>query len=106
MRAHADWPVNILAGGQVIHGETVDFGLDGVHVCCDEPLPMDVDLRIWLAPPQEKSVELKGRVVWTDLSGIDGENKMVGMGICFVEVSGEDRMSLERILTTFLTEDS
>lgn len=100
-RANVKWPVNIVVDGEIISGETADISREGVNINCDDPLPMDQDLELRIAPPGAEVIHLIGRVVWADLSGIDGENNAVGMGLCFMEVSEDDRSFFEEVVETF-----
>ena len=97
-RIEVNWTVNIIVDDEVVVGETSDVGTNGIHVCCDDPLPMDKILHMRIAPPDMESIEVKAKVVWADLSAFDIDNNPVGMGVCFVEISEEDRNRFEQAL--------
>jgi hypothetical protein len=42
-------------------------------------------------PPDHRIIEVSGQIRWSDLCGIDDQNKPVGLGICFMEISESDR---------------
>ena len=98
-RIEVNWPVNIIVDDEVIIGEATDVGCNGIHVCCDDPLPMDKILPMRIAPPDMESIQVKAKVVWADLSAFDTDNNPVGMGVCFVEISEEDMQRFEQALT-------
>jgi hypothetical protein len=100
-RVKVKWPVNIVVDGEIISGETADVSREGINLNCDDPLPMDRDLEIRIAPPGAEVIHLTGQVVWADLSGIDGENNAVGMGLCFMEISDDDRSFFEEVVEAF-----
>ena len=85
------WAVNIAVDGDIVNGETVDISMDGVNVNCDDPLPMNDLVTLTIAPPDRDLIQVKARVIWADLDGIDAENRTVGMGMCFVEIAPEDQ---------------
>ncbi|MCG6892815.1 MAG: PilZ domain-containing protein [Desulfobacteraceae bacterium] len=105
-RVRVNWPVNIVVDDEIISGETADVSSEGVNINCDDPLPMDRTLEIRIAPPGAEVVHLTGRVVWADLSGIDGENNAVGIGICFMEISDADRSFFQEVVEAFLDESN
>lgn len=99
-RIEVNWPVNIIVDEEVIIGETTDVGINGIHVYCDDPLPMDKILPMRIAPPDMKSIQVRAKVVWADLSAFDSDNNPVGMGVCFVEISEEDMQRFEQALAS------
>ena len=101
-RKKITWPVNIIVDDEIITGETVDIGLDGVHVNCDDPVPMNELISLTLAPPDRGLIKVTARVIWSDLDGIDMENRVVGMGLCFAEISNADRRNFEEALSSHL----
>jgi Tfp pilus assembly protein PilZ len=72
-------------------GETANIAANGVGIVCDEPLELSGSYTLAIRPPNYEPIEITGKVVWSDLYGIDG-NKTVGIGICFIEISEKDRI--------------
>ena len=101
-RTAINWPVNITVDGDIVAGETVDIGFDGLHLTCDEPIPLNDVLDMTLAPPGRSLIRVAVRVIWSDLDGIDADNRAVGMGVCFVEISAADRLLFEAALSKAL----
>ena len=92
------WPITVLADHATLEGETINITTDGLFVTCGEPLRLNEIYRLSILPPNHRPLGLKGKVVWSDLYGIDNNNVAVGIGICLVEVSDEDRHYIEDIV--------
>ena len=101
-RSNTRWPVTILADHATLEGETVNIAADGLFVSCEEPLRLNEIYRLSILPPNRKPLGVKGKVVWSDLYGIDKDNAAVGVGICLVEISDKDRHYIEEIVLTSL----
>jgi hydroxymethylglutaryl-CoA reductase (NADPH) len=101
-RFRADLPVQLLSSGGdlVIHGRTTDLSAHGLGLRLDE-LPEDRSstLRLRLdAGPLRPSVELQGRIVWTN--GADSAGCRLGV---WVEPSSEARPAWELLLAQHLS---
>ena len=79
--------------------ETTNITARGLGIVCDEPLHLSESYKMIIKPTNYGAIEVAGKVVWSDLYGIDGDNKTVGIGICFVEVSEKDRLFLEEVMS-------
>ncbi len=101
-RIEVRWPVAVLAEHGTIEGETRNISVSGIAIFCDEPLRLNELYRISISPPDHPAVGVSGKVIWSDLYGIEDDDTTVGMGVCFVEISEEDRSYLEEIITTHL----
>ncbi len=97
-RKEVKWSASVLTDGGTIEAETRDISVDGISVRCKKPLRMNEVFRMGIMPPGGRMIEFTGEVVWSDLYGIDEENVAYGMGVCFVELSKEDRHVLEELL--------
>ena len=95
------WPVEIHCQGEIIEGETVNISLEGISLHCDEPLPLNEAFSILINPHEQQVVEISGKVVWSDVYGIGQENESYGMGICFVEVSEQNRALYKELVSIF-----
>ena len=67
---------------------------EGLLVCCEEPLRLQETYRIAILPPGRPAIGVTGKVVWSDVYGMD-KDSVFGMGVCLVEVSERDRLLLE-----------
>ena len=99
-RKKVSWPVNVFTDHGTIEGETKDISGDGVFISCDEPLALNEKYRIGIIPPDHQVIDITGKVVWSDLYGIDENNTAFGMGICFVEIPYNDQYFLDNVIAT------
>ena len=97
-RIEVQWPIAVFTDSGLIEGETTNISIEGVSICCDEPLKINESYQIYIIPFTNKAIEITGRVVWSNLYGIDEDNTAVGFGICFVEISDKDRHTIQEII--------
>jgi len=90
-RIEVEWPVIVSKGDDFIEGETKNIAFDGISIFCEEPLPLEEIVSISIEPPDQQSMVISGRVIWSDVYGIDDQNTTYGIGVCFVKISDEDR---------------
>jgi hypothetical protein len=93
-RTEVRWRVTIETVQGTIDGETRNVSSDGLLVCCEEPLRLQESYRIAILPPGHSAIGVVGKVVWSDVYGMD-KDAVFGMGVCLVEVSERDRRLLE-----------
>ena len=92
------WPITVLADKGALEGETRDITSDGIFICCKEPLRLDESFHMGIIPPDHPMIEFTGKVVWSDLYGIDDEDTAFGMGVCLVEIDEEDRKYFDGVI--------
>ena len=90
-RTEIRWPLKIDKGGTIIDGETRNVSAEGISICCDEPLRLDDIVNISIEPQDQQSIEVYGKVVWSDVYGLDDKEKAYGIGVCFVQIAKDDR---------------
>jgi hypothetical protein len=83
-----------------VEGETIDISIEGISINIEDPVPLDEILRICIEPTGHGVIEVSGRVTWSDLYGIDEADHAIGMGICFIEISDQDRHFLEEMISS------
>lgn len=98
-RIDVRWPVAVSADHGTIMGETRNISEQGVAIFCDEPLRLDASYRMALNPPEHESLGLTGTVTWSDMYGMEDGETAVGMGVCFVELSGKEQNFLKNVVT-------
>lgn len=98
-RAYVKWPVTIIMNSGTVEGETTNISAQGVSISCDEPLLLNEIYTLHIRPPDYDAIEVSGKVVWSDMYGIDGENKTVGIGVCIVEISDKDHGYFKDIIS-------
>ena len=101
-RIEVRWPVAVLADHGTIEGETRNISVGGIAIFCDEPLRLNESYRISISPPAHPAVGVTGKVVWSDLYGIEDGETTVGMGVCFVEISEGDTDFLREVVSAHL----
>lgn len=97
-RIKVRWPITIVTDDSTIEGETRDITVVGMFINCKKPLELNETYRISVIPPNQQSIELTCKVLWSNLYSTDGENTY-GMGFCFVRVSDEDSHLLSDVLS-------
>ncbi len=100
-RVEVRWPINLSNVQETIEGETINISSDGISLCCDDPLELNSIFNISIMPLNQSMIEIKGKVVWSDCYGIE-DDTTYGIGICFVEISGEDQKRFNELLSVFL----
>ena len=98
-RTKARWPIAVLAGEGKIEGETRDIAIEGILICCEKPLPLNEIFSMSIIPPNHQDVDVIGKVVWSDLYGIDNQNTAFAMGLCFAKISDRDRHFLKDMVS-------
>jgi hypothetical protein len=98
-RISVSWPISIVMDEENIEGKTINITVDGLLLNCEEPLQLNEVLRISINPPEQKGIELKGKVIWSDHYAIDEQDTAFAVGICFVKISDVDRHFLKDLLS-------
>ena len=101
-RRKVSWPLTVFAGDDKISGETDDIGVDGISICCETSLQIDQAYRILIMPPDHQIIDTTGKAIWSNLYGVDENDVIVGMGICFIEISKNDREFFNDMISTHL----
>ena len=102
-RGDIRWPITVLADHGTIKGETRNISVDGISIRCDEPLMINEVFRIAILPPDRQAIGVSGKVVWSDLYAIDPNDTAVGLGICFVRITDEDRKIFEDAVSALVS---
>ena len=72
----------------------------GIFVRTTDPLPVGTRLTLRFAPPGTEAFTLQGTVQWLNPLRPNGDNPNPGMGIRFIDLSGDDRERLIDIIKT------
>jgi hypothetical protein len=94
-RTEVRWPVRIVSEHRTIEGETRNISFDGIYICCDEPLRLNQRFRMAISPPNSTPIGLTGKVIWSDMYGLDREETPFAMGVSLVKISKKDRKHIE-----------
>ena len=103
-RVNLRWPVSLEFGGEVAEGTTKDISEGGAYVCCATPLGLKQEFSMVINAP-EKQLNVKAEVVWANTYGFNDEITPRGMGVRFMNISGEDRRIIARAVADHLTKD-
>lgn len=101
-RIKVEWRVIVSKGDDFIEGETENIAFDGIAICCEEPLPLDEIVSISIEPDEQQSIVVSGKVIWSDVYGLDDQNITYGVGVCFVKISDEDRSRFLDLISDLL----
>jgi len=83
----------------MVQAETRNITVNGIFISSNELLRLDETVPLCINPPNRQPLEVTGKVIWSDHSGVDNEEMSYGTGICFVEVSDGDRHFLEDLIS-------
>jgi Tfp pilus assembly protein PilZ len=100
-RASLKWTVSLELDGKLTEGVTKDISEGGAYVCCPNPLgPKEEFFMVINAP--EKQLNVTAEVVWANTYGVDDEITPKGMGVRFMNITGEDRRIIARAVANHL----
>lgn len=100
-RAKLKWIVLRKVDGKVTEGVTKDISVSGAYVCCAKPLRLNEVVDMVIKAP-DKSLSVKAEVVWSNIYGPDDDINPRGMGVRFLEISGEDRKVIAKAVMEHL----
>jgi hypothetical protein len=86
----ARWPITIITKRGKIEGESRNITVTGVFINCNEDLQEDETCRMVIKPPRKKSIEVKGKLVWSNGDSNNRRGCLPGMGFSFIKVNEED----------------
>ena len=98
-RIEVDWTVTVLVDDEIIEGEAENISANGISICVEEPIPLNKVFQITINPPDHPTIQVSGKITWSELYGIDEEDKSIGMGVCFVEISENDQHFLDEFIS-------
>jgi c-di-GMP-binding flagellar brake protein YcgR len=78
-------------------GVTWDVSPNGLFIRCAKPLRLHELCGLTIeVPGEERSLVARAEVVWSNIHGQDDEITPRGMGVRFLQISGEDRQTIAR----------
>jgi hypothetical protein len=98
----ARWPITVLHGRFLIEGESRIITANGILVRFKEPLHENGTYRIIITLPQKRYIAVRGKVIRSNLSGIDRNDTFSDMAFYFVELPEEDRFLLNHAVSAQL----
>jgi c-di-GMP-binding flagellar brake protein YcgR len=100
-RANLKWAVSLELDGKLTEGVTKDISEGGAYVCCPTPLGPKEEFSMVINAP-EKQLNVTAEVVWANTYSIDDEITPKGMGVRFMNITGEDRRIIARAVAQHL----
>ena len=96
-KAPVKWYVSAEVGGKEIDGVTKELSTRQAYICCSEPLRLKEVFDLVIASP-ERDIPIKAEVVCSNKYGYDDQITPRGMGVCFVDISEEDRRLIAEVV--------
>ena len=97
-RTEVDWPIEVYLDNRTIEGEVKNITINGIFVCCEEPLALDEEYHFSIFPPNYEAINVVGKALWSDSYASHEKDVPVCIGIVFVKMSTMDLESLKDIL--------
>lgn len=99
-RIKVDWPIEVFLSDGTIEGNVKNITLNGIFICCNEPLTLNKNYRLSIFPPGHEVINVIGKTLWSDSYALDldEEKSPVCIGLVFVKISTMDLDFLKDIL--------
>ena len=94
-RVKVKWPVTVKTEEGSMDGVTLDLGTDGAFVSCAKPLRLNEVFDMVITAP-DQAIEARAEVIWSNIYGPDDEISPRGMGVRFLQISGQDRKAIAK----------
>ena len=101
-RIAVSWSASMEFGQMVIEVRLKDISLGGAFVICQEPVPLDEKLRIYIEVPNQDRFALNAEVVWSNMNVPEEKVVNRGMGIRFIDNDESHRRKLNDALSAAL----
>ncbi|MGD9032115.1 MAG: PilZ domain-containing protein [Desulfobacteraceae bacterium] len=101
-RIQVKWPITIYTKKGPVKGESRNITSAGIFIHCEEELRLNEVCRMRIRPPQKQSVEVEGKLIWSNLDGLDSAGPYSGMGFSFVKCSVEGQRLLDEVISRHL----
>ena len=90
----AKWPITITTDQGTMEGESCNITVSGLFVYCVGKLHRNESCRMVIKPPEQRSIEVKGKVMWSNLDTGASNGALSSKGYSFVKISDKDRRRL------------
>ncbi len=101
-RLQVKWPITLYTKKGPVKGESRNITSAGIFIHCEEELRLNEVCRMRIRPPQKQSVEVEGKLIWSNLEGLDSKGPYSGMGFYFIKCSEEDQRLLDEVISSHL----
>jgi c-di-GMP-binding flagellar brake protein YcgR len=103
-RASLSWPVSLKIERRITEGVTKDISEGGAYVCCATPLGPKAEFCMVINAP-DKEINVKAEVVWANTYSLNEEITPTGMGVRFMDITGEDRGIIAKAVAEHLAKN-
>ena len=101
--AKLKWQVEIKNGKSSMNGVTHDLSPNGTYIRCAKPLKLHEVFDIVIeVPNSDRPLNANVEVVWSNIYGPDDDINPRGMGVRFLNISGEDRKVIAKAIMAHL----
>lgn len=100
-RVKVKWPVTVKTEKGSMDGVTLDLGTDGAFVSCAKPLRLNEVFDMVITAP-DQAIEARAEVIWSNIYGPDDEISPRGMGVRFLQISGQGRKAIAKAALEYL----
>ena len=97
-RIAVSWSATIEVGRMLVNVRLKNISLGGAFIICQEPVPLDEILRIYIEIPHQDRFALNAEVVWTNMNMPEARVIHRGLGVKFVQNSEVARTRLEEAI--------
>jgi hypothetical protein len=98
-KAKIKWLVTVVTQKRRMEGITLDVSPSGVFISCAIPLKLNQVFDMIIEVPElKRPLKAKAEVVWSNIYGPDDDISPRGMGARFLEISGEDRKVIAKVV--------
>jgi hypothetical protein len=103
-RASLKWSVSLEIEGKITEGVTKNISEGGAYVCCATPLGPKAEFFMVINAP-DKQLNVKAEVVWANTYSLNDEITPMGMGVRFMDITGEDRGIIAKAVAEHLAKN-
>jgi Tfp pilus assembly protein PilZ len=92
------WSAAMEFGRMSVNVRLKNISLGGAFVICQEPVPLDEKLRIYIEIPNQDRFALNAEVVWSNMNMPESKVIHRGLGVKFVQNTEAARSRLEEAI--------
>ena len=101
-KVRAKWPITIITNDSIIAGESWNITANGIFTHCREQLRENETYRMIIGLPKKRYLAVQGKLIWSNLNGVDPNGTFSDMGFSFVKLYGEHRFILNHAVSAQL----
>lgn len=103
-RIQVRWPITIISDQTLIEGESRIVSDAGIFFQCEGKLTQNKTYQVVIGPTPELSIEVKGKLILSNLDRVYRKNTFSGMALSFIKISEEDYELLNNLISVNLEE--